>query len=55
MTDREKLLELYKWINNIQIPKLTDQDLQYIPQNVKEGLDIILDWLKEKANNHFNK
>jgi len=53
MTDRDKLLKLYKDLKNIEIPKLSG-DIEFISNTLKQGIDVILDWLKYVANKHFN-
>lgn len=53
MTDKEKLLKLYNDLKNIQLPELSEE-LQIIPDTLKVGIEFILDWIKKKANKHFN-
>jgi len=53
VTDREKLLALYKRIQDIELPEFDNQDLQVIVNTVSEGIKIILSWLADAAKKHF--
>lgn len=50
MTDKEKINILYSDIKNINIPSdLTNEDLQNMANEIKEGLGIILNHIKVVA------
>lgn len=53
MTDRERLLELYKRIQDIELPTFDNQELQLIVNTIAEGIKIILGWLSDAAKKHF--
>ncbi len=55
MTDREKLLALYKRIQEIELPTMDSKELQIIVNTIAEGFKIILSWLADSAKKHFGK
>lgn len=53
MTDREKLLALYKRIQEIELPQFDNKDLQVIVNTISDGIKIMLVWLADSAKKHF--
>lgn len=54
MTDKEKLLALYKSIKDIEMPIFESEKLTVLVNTIEAGIKIILDWLKDAANKYFN-
>lgn len=55
MTDRDKLLELYNKLKNIEIPRFESESIQIIANTIKSGIDIMLKWLIDTAREHFGR
>lgn len=50
MTDKEKINDLYIRVRDFPFPECDDEDLKHIVKEAKEGFEIILDYIKRKAN-----